>query len=351
MLRKASQAKGRTGVTSDRRRFLQVAVAAAALPSALRITWPLLMASDAFAQKNYPAKPIRLLVGLAAGGPADTVARLVGDELSRSLGTPVLIENLTGAAGNVATGRVAKAAPDGYTLLLATPAPIIVNPILYKQVPFDPIKDFAPISRLCSQPNFLVTHMDLPAQNVQELVLLARSQPGKLTFASGGVGDTQHLAGELFKSMARVDIRHVPYRSIAMAVPDLLAGRITMAFAGATVALPLVREGKLRALAVTSLTRSPAAPDLPTMAESGFPAFDITAWFGLMAPAGTPALIIDRLHRETVSALARPGLRKKFDELGMTTIGNSPEEFAAAIQVESPRWTKIIKDSGASLTN
>jgi tripartite-type tricarboxylate transporter receptor subunit TctC len=336
-------------VTSDRRQFLKVAIAAAALPSASRITWPLLMVSDAVAQTNYPAKPIRLLVGLAAGGPADTVARLVGHELSSGLGTPVLIENVTGAGGNLATDRVAKAAPDGYTLLLATSGPIIANPILYQKLPFDPIKDFAPISRLCSQPNFLVTHIDLPAQNVQELVLLARSQPGKLTFASGGVGDTQHLAGELFKSVALVDIRHVPYRSIATAVPDLLAGRVTMAFAGATVALPLVREGKLRALAVTSLTRSPAAPDLPTMAESGFPGFDITAWFGLMAPVGTPVLIIDRLHHETVSVL--PGLRKKFDELGMAMIGNSPAEFAAAIQAEIPRWTKIIKDSGARLTD
>jgi tripartite-type tricarboxylate transporter receptor subunit TctC len=336
-------------VTSDRRRFLQVAVAAVALPSASRIAWPLLMASDAVAQTNYPAKPIRVLVGLAAGGPADTVARLVGDELSKGLGTPVLIENVTGAGGNLATDRVAKAAPDGYTLLLATIGPIITNPILYQKLPFDPVKDFAPISRLCSQPNFLVTHIDLPAQNVQELVLLARSQPGKLTFASGGVGDTQHLAGELFKSMALVDIRHVPYRSIATAVPDLLAGRITMAFASATVALPLAREGKLRALAVTSLARSPAAPDLPTMAESGFPGFDITAWFGLMAPVGTPASIIDRLHRETMRVLALTGLRKKFDELGMATIGSSPAEFAAAIQADIPRWTKIIRDSGASL--
>jgi tripartite-type tricarboxylate transporter receptor subunit TctC len=335
-------------VTSDRRRFLQVAVAAAALPSAPRNTWQLLMASDAVAQTNYPAKPIRMLVGLAAGGPADTVARLVGDELSKGLGRPVVIDNVTGAGGNLATDRVAKAAPDGYTLLLATLGPIVTNPILYQKLPYNPIEDFAPISRLCFQPNILITNIDLPVRNVQELVLLARSQPGKLTFASGGVGDTQHLAGELFKSMALVDIRHVPYRSIATAVPDLLGGRITMAFAGATVALPLAREGKLRALAVTSLERSPAAPDLPTMAESGFPAFDVTAWFGLMAPAGTPEPIIDRLHRETVRVLSLPGLRKKFGELGVETIGNSPAEFAAAIQAEIRRWTKVIKDSGAS---
>jgi tripartite-type tricarboxylate transporter receptor subunit TctC len=349
MQEEASQVKGRTAVKSDRRQFLKVAIAATALSSGPQITWPLVITSHAVAQTTYPAKPIRILVGLAAGGPADTVARLIGDELSRGLGTPVLIENVTGAGGNLATDRVAKAAPDGYTLLLATSGPIVANPILYKRVPFDPIKDFAPISRMCSQPNFLVTHVDLPAQNVQELVLLARSQPGKLTFASGGIGDTQHLAGELFKSIALVDIRHVPYRSIAIAVPDLMTGRITMAFAGATVALPLIREGKLRALAVTSPTRSPAVPDLPTMVESGFPDFDITAWFGLMAPVGTPTPIIDMLHREALRVLAVPRLRKKFDELGMATIGNSPAEFAAAIQAEIPRWTKIIKDSGATL--
>ena len=336
-------------MTSDRRRFLQVAVAAVGLPCASRIAWPLMMASDAIAQTNYPAKPIRMLVGLAAGGPADTVARLVGDELSKGLGRPVVIENVVGAAGNLATDRVAKAAPDGYTLLLATPGPISFNPILDHKLPYDPIKDFAPISKLCFTPNILVTHIDLPVQNVQELVLLARSQPGKFTFPSGGVGTSDYRAGELFKSMARLDIRHVPYRSIATAVPDLLAGRITMAFASTPVALPLVREGKLRPLAVTSLIRSAAAPDLPTMAESGFPAFDITAWFGLMAPVGTPEPIIDRLHREAVRVLALPGLRKKFDELGLETIGSSPAEFAAATQAEILRWTKVIKDSGASL--
>jgi len=326
-------------MTSDRRRFLQVAVAAVALPSATQIAWPLLVANDAVAQTNYPAKPIRMLVGLAAGGPADTVARLVGDELSRGLEIPVVIENVTGAGGNLATDRVAKAAPDGYTLLLATQGPIIVNPILDQKLPFDPIKDFAPISGLCFTPNILVTHIDLPVQNVQELVLLARSQPGKFTFPSGGIGTSDHRAGVLFKSMARVDIRHVPYRSIASAVPDLLAGRITMAFASTPVALPLVREGKLRPLAVTSLIRSPAAPDLPTMAESGFPGFDVTAWFGLMAPAGTPEPIIDRLHREAVRVLSLPGLRQKFDELGLETIGSSPAEFAADIQAEILRWT------------
>jgi tripartite-type tricarboxylate transporter receptor subunit TctC len=285
------------------------------------------------------------VVGFAAGGPADTVARLVGDELSKGLGQPIVIENAAGAGGNVATDRVVKSAADGYTLLMAASGMIAINPSLYPNLTFDPVRDLAPISQVCVQPNVLVVHPDAPARKVRELVALARSQPGQLTFASGGVGTTQHLAGELFKSLAEIDVRHVSYRSIAMAVPDLLTGRVTFAFAGSTVALPLVQAGKLRALAVTSLQRSPAAPDLPTMAESGLPGFDATPWFGLMAPAATPAPIIEHLHREAVKALALPGLRKKFDELGMQTIGNSPAEFASAIRAEIPYWAKVIAAS------
>ncbi|MFL5239307.1 MAG: Bug family tripartite tricarboxylate transporter substrate binding protein [Rhizomicrobium sp.] len=336
-------------MTSDRRRFLQVAGASVTLPSILQMAWPLLTASDAVAQTKYPNKPIQMLVGFAAGGPADIVARLVGDELSKGLGRPVVIDNVAGAGGNTATDRAAKAAPDGYTLLMATPGPIVVNPILYQKLPFDPIRDLVPISELCFQPNILVTNIDVPARNVGELVQIARAEPGKLTFASGGVGTTQHLAGELFKSMAQIHIRHIPYRSIAAALPDILEGRITMAFAAPSVVLHLVRESKLRALAMASLKRSPSAPDLPTMSESGFPGFDATAWFGLMAPAGTPEPIIDRLLRETVRVLALPDLRKKFDELGIETIGNSPAEFEAVIRAETLRWAKVIKDSGTSL--
>jgi len=338
-------------MTLNRRYFLQVAGAAVGLPSVACIAAPLLTAGDAFAQASYPDKPIRLVVGFAAGGPADTVARLVGDELSKALGKPIVIENAAGAGGNLATDRVVKAAPDGYTLLLAASGMIVINPSLYQNLTFDTIKDLAPISQICVQPNILVVHSEVPARNVQELAALARSQPGQLTFASGGVGTTQHLAGELFKSRALVDIRHVPYRSIAMAVPDLLTGRVTMAFAGSTVALPQVQDGKLRALAITSLQRSPTAPGLPTMAESGFPGFDATAWFGLMAPIATPAPIIERLHQEAVRVLALPGLRKRFHELGIDTIGNSPAEFAAAIKAETPQWASVIKESRAKPTD
>jgi tripartite-type tricarboxylate transporter receptor subunit TctC len=311
----------------------------------------LVTAGEASAQTApYPDKPIRLVVGFAAGGPADTVARLVGDELSKVLGTPVVIENAAGAGGNVATDRVVKSAADGYTLLLAASGMIAINPSLYPNLAFDTVRDLAPISQVCVQPNILVVHPDAPAKSVQELVALARSQPGQLTFASGGVGTTQHLAAELLKSSAKIDIRHVSYRSIALAVPDLLTGRVSMAFAGSTVALPLVQEGKLRALAITSLRRSPAAPDLPTVAESGFPGFDATPWFGLMAPAATPAPIIERLHHATVKVLALPGLRKKFEDLGMQAIGSSPAEFASAIRAEIPLWAKVIADSRMKVT-
>jgi tripartite-type tricarboxylate transporter receptor subunit TctC len=306
----------------------------------------LLAAGDAAAQANYPDKPIRLLVGFVAGGPADLIARTVGDKLTEAWGKPVLIENVAGAGGNMATDRVAKAAPDGYTLLLGTTGPFIVHSSLYAKLPFDPVKDFAPITQLCFTPNIFVVHNDVPAKSVKELVALARAQPGQLTFASAGVGTTQHLAGELFKTMAGLDIQHVPYRGIAAVMPDLLGGRVTMVFSSPTTALPLVREGRIRALAVTSLKRAAAAPELPTMDEAGFPGFDATAWFALVAPAGTPSPIIDKLQREAARILALPDVRKKLDELGMVPIGNTPAEFAAAMKAEIPQWEKLIKAAG-----
>jgi tripartite-type tricarboxylate transporter receptor subunit TctC len=338
-------------MTRDRRYFLRTAAAAIGWPAVAGIASQLVATHEASAQAApYPDKPIRLVVGFAAGGPADTIARLFGDELAKALGKPLVIENAAGAGGNIATDRVVKSAADGHALLLAASGMIAINPNLYPSLAFDTVRDLAPISQICVQPNVLVVHADLPAASVQELVTLARSQPGQLTFASGGAGSTQHLAGELFKSSARIDIRHVSYRSIAMAVPDLLTGRVTMAFAGSTVALPLVQDGKLRALAVTSLQRSPAIPDLPTMAESGFPGFDATPWFGLMAPAATPSSIVERLHQETVKVLALPGLRKRFEELGMQPIGNSPAQFASAIRAEIPYWAKVIADARIKLT-
>jgi tripartite-type tricarboxylate transporter receptor subunit TctC len=319
----------------QRRRFLQLAAGTIALPAVSRIA----------GAEAYPTRPVRMFVGFAPGGPNDIVARLVGEKLSEVWGRPVVIDNVTGAGGNLATDRTAKAAPDGHTLLMSSAGQIVVNLSLYQNITFDPIKDLAPISLVSSTSNVLVVHNDVPAKSVQDLVMIARSQPGKFTFASGGVGTSNHLAGELFKSMARIDIRHVPYRSLALAVPDLLGGRVSTAFLSTTY-LQLVREGKLRALAVTSLRRSRAAPDLPTMVESGFPGFEATGWFGLVAPAGTAPTIIDKIQRDTVSILTKPDLRRKFDELGLEPVGNTPTEFAASIKAEMSKWTKVIREAG-----
>jgi len=258
----------------------------------------------------------------------------------------VIVENITGGAGNVAADRVAKAAPDGYTLMAAASATIVTNPSLYPKLGFDPVKDFAPITQAVYTPNLLAVPAGLPVNSVAELVAYARAQPGKVTFGSAGVGTSQHLAGELFKTMAGIDITHVPYRGIAAVMPDLLAGRISMVFGNITAVLPLVRDGRLRALAVTSPRRWASVPDLPTMIEVGYKDFDSTAWFGLMAPAGTPQPIIDRIHQEAVRILARPDIRKRFEEIGMEAIGNTPGEFAAVIAAETPQWAKVIKDAG-----
>ena len=310
----------------------------------------LLIAGAASAQTSYPDKQVRMLVGFAPAGPADIAARVVADGLSEAWGKPVVVENVTGAAGNVATDRIAKAAPDGYTLVMAASSTIVTNISLYDKLPFDPVKDLAPISQVCFTPNILAVNNDVAAKNVQELVALARARPGELTFGSAGVGTSQHLAGELLNAMAGVRLQHVPYRGIAQVMPDLLGGRLTMSFGNISAVLPLMREGKVRALAVTSIKRSTFVPNLPTVAEQGFPGFDSTAWFGLMAPAGTPAPIIAKLHAETARILARADVREKFANLGVEVIGNTPAEFADVIKAETPVWAKIIKASGAKAT-
>jgi tripartite-type tricarboxylate transporter receptor subunit TctC len=305
----------------------------------------LLSAGSPAAQTTYPEKPIHLVVGFPSGSQPDTVARLLGQKLAEALGKPVVVENVTGAAGNIAADRVAKAMPDGYTLGLLSQTHIVINPSLYK-LAYDPVKDLTPISQITVSPNMLVVHNAVPATSVKELVALAKAQPGGLTFASSGSGSGTHLATELFKTAAGLDIRHIPYKGVVAAIPDLLGGRVTMMFSTIAVGLPLVREGKLRALAVTSLRRSAAAPELPTIAESGYPGFEATNWYGLLAPAGTPAAIVRRLHLETVKALALPDLRGKLADLGMEVIGNSPDEFVAAIKSEIPKWAKVIKELG-----
>lgn len=297
------------------------------------------------AQSAYPDKAIHVLVGFPSGSAPDIVARLVCQRLSDTLGKPVLVEDVAGAAGNIAAERVARSAPDGYTLAFAANAQMIINPSLYK-LSFDPMRDFAPISQVYLSPNILVVGNGVNAKNVQELLTLAKSQPGVLTFASGGTGSSPHLAGELFKSMAGVDLRHVPYKGGVAAIPDLLAGRVTMMFTPIPVVLQLVREGKLRALASTSLQRVPSMPGLPTVAESGIRGFDVTLWGGLVAPANTAPTVIEKVYHETATALAQADVRARFADLGIVAIGNSPKEFAATIKAEIPRWSAVIRQAG-----
>jgi tripartite-type tricarboxylate transporter receptor subunit TctC len=262
------------------------------------------------------------------------------------------VENVSGAGGNIAGDRVAKAAPDGYTLLVATNAQLAVNPSLYTKMTYDPAKDLMPISQAVYSPNILVVPNEVPAKTVQELVAYARSRTGeKLTFASAGVGTTQHLAGELFKAMANIDIQHVPYRGAAPVITDLLGGRLTVYFGAISPLIPLVREGKVRALAVTSAERFGASPDLPTMIEAGFPGFVSILSIGLMAPAGTSPAIIDKIHQDTLKVLALADVRAKLSDIGMEVIGNSPAEFAAAIKTETPQWAKVIKDAAIKPSN
>lgn len=304
-----------------------------------------LATADARAQSSYPEKTIRFVTINAAGGSADIIARLIGDKLSTSLGKPVVIENMPGAGGSLAAAAVARAAPDGYTLLMSGDAALVTNISLYEKLAYDPVKDLAPVSLVVATPNLLVVPTDLPVTNVAELAALARSKP--LTFAHGGLGFSTHLSGELFKTMAQIDIQQIMFRTTVF--PDLIAGRVSMCFCNVSQALPLVRDGKLRALAVTSPKRSPAAPDLPTMHEAGFAGYDVTSWFAVMAPAGTPQPIVDKLHGEIVRILALPDIRAKMSDLGMEIVGNSPAELADLIKTQMPQRAQLIKASGAKL--
>jgi tripartite-type tricarboxylate transporter receptor subunit TctC len=311
----------------------------------------LLGAHTASAQSSYPNRPVKILVGFTAGTAPDLAARILADRFSEVWGTPFVVEDVPGAGSNVATDRVAKAAADGTTLLMGGNPSLVINPSLYDKLPFDPVKDFAPISQVFIAANVLAVPVSSPVKSVADLVALAKAQPGKLSYAHAGVGTSQHLGAELFKYMAQVDIAAVPYRGSTALMPDLLAGRVDFSFANIVNVLPLVREGKLRALAITSRKRSALAPELATMAESGFPGFEAVPWFGLLAPIGTPQDVLDKLHAETVKTLGLPEVRKKFDDLGLEPIGNTPAEFAAIIKKETPEWAKVIKDAGIRLGN
>jgi tripartite-type tricarboxylate transporter receptor subunit TctC len=292
---------------------------------------------------DYPAKPIKLVVPYAPGGGADGVARIVSKRASETLGQPIVIENKGGAGAILGTDMVAKADPDGYTLLLGQSGPISINPAVYRSLPYNPVKDLAPITMTTAYPYILVVNSDLKASTLQEFVALAKGKPGVLNYGSTGVGAANHLVAELFDSKAGLQIAHVPYRGTALAVGDLLGGRLTMVFGDPISVLPHVKSGKLRALAVTSLERSPVAPDVPTVAESGYPGFEALAWHGILAPARTPPAVIETLNREFVKAVHDPDTKALLANQAMQTVGSSPDAFAAFIKRDIATWKAVAE--------
>jgi tripartite-type tricarboxylate transporter receptor subunit TctC len=292
----------------------------------------------------YPNKPVRMIVGFTPGSATDITARIFAQKFSEAWGLPVVVENIVGAGGSVGVARVAKAPPDGYTLVYAANGAMTIAPSLQSSLPYDPTRDLAPISLVLMMPSIVAVNNDVPATSFQELIALAKARPGKLSYATPGNGTPQHVAGEWLKILAGVDIVHVPYRGALFT--DVIAGRVTIALQNAAAVLPAVREGRLRGLAVTSLRRSPNMPELPTISESGFPGFEATSWYALLAPAGTPAPIVNKVHQEALKALAQPDLRAKFAKLGLDTVGNSPAELAAIIKSDIGKWAKLIKDAG-----
>jgi len=308
-----------------------------------------LCGGNAVAQ-GYPSKAIRFVVPYPPGGSVDIAARAVAQKLTEAWGQPVVVDNRAGAGGNIGADLVAKSPADGYTLLMGAVATHAINPTLYAKIPYDPVKDFTPVALVVQVPNILVVNPAIPAKSVKELIELARSNPGTLNFGSGSTGSTGHLAGELFNTMAGVKMVHIPYKGAAPAMADLLSGQVQLMFDNLANALPNVRAGRLRALAVTTLARSPAVPELPTIAESGLPGFDLTTWFGIMVPAGTPPGIVAGLNAEIVRALDTKDMRERLEKMGaVPPANNTPERFAAFIRVEAAKYAKVVKESGAKV--
>jgi tripartite-type tricarboxylate transporter receptor subunit TctC len=294
---------------------------------------------------GYPAKTIKIIVPFAVGGIADTFARVIGQKLADLWGQPVVIENKTGAGGNIGADLVAKAAPDGYTLLMSNIGTHAVNVHLVKAMPFDPVKDFVPIAHVLDAEGLMVVHPDVKAKTVAEVIALAKAEPGKLTYASGGTGTTSHLAGEMFKAAAKVDIVHVPYKGNSPAITDLVGGQTTMAFATMPTVMPMVKAGRLRAVAVIGTTRAAALPDVPTVAESGLPGFAVSNWIGLFAPAGTPPEIVTRLNQAFNAAAGSKELQAQFAPIGFVVEPGSPDALARRSKTETAKWAKAIRDA------
>ena len=309
---------------------------------------PLLSGAPASAAE-YPTRPVTLIVAFTPGGPSDVIARIIGRRIGEMLGQPFVIDNRPGAGGNIAAEAVANAAPDGHTLLMGNNSILATNASLYKKINYDPERDFIPIGLIGTQANILVVNPSVPASSMAELIALAKQKPRQLNYASSGHGAAAHLAGELFRSEAKVDIVHVAYKGAAPALQDVVAGHVQMMFATAASVVGLIKDGKVRPLAVTTSKRTALMPDLPTVAELGIPGFDATTWHGLVAPAGTSKEIIGALHHAMTTALNDPAVRKSLVDLGVDIVGSSPREFEAYIQSEIPKWAAVIKASGARL--
>jgi len=314
-----------------RRQLLQLAAGTAALPFSSRVAWA----------QPYPAQPVRILVGLAAGGSNDIIARLMGQWLSERLGQQFVIDNRPGAGGNIATEAVVRAPSDGYTLLLVGSANAI-NATLYDKIKFNFLRDIAPAASIARQPFVMLVHPSVPAKTVPEFIAYAKANPGKISMASAGIGSAPHLAGELFKMMARLDMVHVPYRGAAPALTDLLGGQVQLYFAGVASSIEYIRAGKLRALAVTSATRSEVLPDIPVVGEF-VPGYETSVWFGIGAPRNTPAEIIDKLNKEINAGLADPNVKARFADLGNTVLPGSTADFGKFIADETEKWGKVIR--------
>ena len=302
------------------------------------------VAAGTFAQ-DYPNKPVRIVVPFAPGGGTDLSARIVAQKLTESLGANFVVDNRPGAAGIVGTEAVAKSKPDGYALLVVSSSHAM-NPAMYSKLPYDTARDFVPVSLLLSGPTLVVAHPSLPAKNARELIALAKAKPGVLTFASAGHGTPPHMAGELFKSLAKIDILHIPYKGNGPAYTDLMAGQVLLMFPNIATSLPYVKTGRMRAIGVGSKQRSQIAPEVPTIHESGLPGYEMSSWFGLLAPAGTPAAVITRLQQEITKIFKMPDVREKLFAQGVEPVGSTPQEFASFLQNETTVWAKVIRSSG-----
>ncbi len=311
------------------------------LPAAVFLV---LLSCGAHAQA-WPTKPVRFILPVAAGSSSDVIARIVGQKLSERLGQQVILDNQPGAGGNVGIPAAARAAPDGYTMVLLSSAQAI-SPSIYRKLPYDLARDFVPVTQLAAGLYMLMVHPSVPARSVKELVTVARARPGQLAFGSAGTGTGTHLTGELFKAMAGVNLLHVPYRGMGPAITELLGGQISMAFLGLPSGIEHSKTGRLRALAVSTSTRSTAVPELPTLVEAGVPGFHVTTWQGLAFPAATPRDVVAKLHAETVRALQAPDLRERFRALGVDVVGDTPEQFSAYLKTEIAQWARAVREAG-----